>query len=68
MSVMRVIWRGLLHLGEIIEVEIPCVEQESARDLFRAGEACRRDLMAARNRLSKMLLRRGIVFSSRPSG
>jgi transposase len=52
----------LLHLGEIVEVEIPSVEQESARDLFRAREACRRDLMAARNRLSKLLLRRGIVY------
>ena len=52
----------LLHLGEIVEVEIPSVEQESARDLFRAREACRRDLMAARNRLSKLLLRRAIVY------
>ncbi len=52
----------LLHLGEIVEVEIPSVEQESARDLFRAREACRKDLMAARHRLSKLLLRRGIVY------
>lgn len=52
----------LLHLSEIVEVQIPSVEQESARDLFRAREDCRQDLMAARNRLSKLLLRRGIVF------
>jgi transposase len=52
----------LLHLSEIVEVEIPSVEQESARDLFRAREACGKDLMAARNRLSKLLLRRGIVY------
>ena len=52
----------LLHLGEIVEVEIPSVEQEAARDLFRAREDCRRDLMAARNRLSKLLLRQGIVY------
>lgn len=52
----------LLHLGEIVEVEIPSVEQESARDLFRAREACGKDLMAARNRISKLLLRRGIVY------
>jgi transposase len=52
----------LLHLGEIVEVEIPSLEQEAARDLFRAREGCRKDLMAARNRLSKMLLRQGIVY------
>jgi transposase len=52
----------LLHLGEIVEVQIPSVEQEAARDLFRAREDCRRDLMAARNRLSKLLLRQGIVY------
>jgi transposase len=52
----------LLHLGEIVEVEIPSVEQEAARDLYRVREDCRRDLMAARNRLSKLLLRQGIVY------
>lgn len=52
----------LLHLGEIVEVEIPSVEQEAARDLYRAREDCRQDLMAARNRLSKLLLRQGIVY------
>jgi transposase len=52
----------LLHLSEIVEVEIPSVEQEAARDLYRAREDCRQDLMAARNRLSKLLLRRGIVY------
>jgi transposase len=52
----------LLHLGEIVEVVIPSVEQEAARDLFRVREDCRADLMAARNRLSKLLLRQGIVY------
>jgi transposase len=52
----------LLHLGEIVEVEILGVEQEASRDLFRACEDCRHDLMAARNRLSKLLLRQGIVY------
>jgi transposase len=52
----------LLHLGEIVEIEIPSVEQEAARDLFRAREDCRCDLMTARNRLSKLLLRQGIVY------
>jgi transposase len=53
----------LLHLGEIVEVRIPTVEQEAARDLVRAREDCRADLMSARHRCSKLLLRQGIVYS-----
>jgi transposase len=52
----------LLHLGEIVAVTVPSVEQEAARDLVRAREDCRGDLMAARHRLSKLLLRQGIVY------
>jgi len=53
----------LLHLGEIVEVTIPTVEQEAARDLVRAREDCRGDLMSARHRCSKLLLRQGIIYS-----
>ncbi|WP_406046640.1 IS110 family transposase [Kribbella sp. NBC_00889] len=53
----------LLRLDEITPVVIPTVEQESARDLVRAREDCRGDLMRARHRLSKLLLRQGIVYS-----
>ncbi|WP_448457148.1 IS110 family transposase [Mycolicibacterium sp. XJ766] len=53
----------LLHLGQIVEVAIPTVTQEAARDLVRAREDCRGDLMTARHRLSKLLLRQGIVYS-----
>jgi transposase len=53
----------LLHLGQITEVTIPGLEQEAARDLVRAREDCRGDLMTARHRLSKLLLRQGIVYS-----
>jgi transposase len=53
----------LLHLGQITEVTVPSVEQEAARDLVRAREDCRGDLMTARHRLSKLLLRQGIVYS-----
>jgi transposase len=53
----------LLHLGQIVEVTVPSVSQEAARDLVRAREDCRGDLMAARHRLSKLLLRQGIVYS-----
>ena len=42
---------------------IPTVDQEAARDLVRAREDCRGDLMRARHRLSKLLLRHGIVYS-----
>ena len=52
----------LLHLGEIVAVTVPGVEQEAARDLVRAREDCRGDLMTARHRVSKLLLRQGIVY------
>jgi transposase len=52
----------LLHLGEIVAIAIPSVEQEAARDLVRAREDVRGDLMSARHRLSKLLLRQGLVY------
>ncbi|WP_404380474.1 IS110 family transposase [Knoellia locipacati] len=52
----------LLRLDEITPVSIPTVDQEAARDLVRAREDCRGDLMRARHRLSKLLLRQGIVY------
>jgi transposase len=52
----------LLHLGEVVAVTIPSVEQEAARDLVRAREDARQDLMSARHRVSKLLLRQGIVY------
>jgi transposase len=52
----------LLHLGEVAAVAIPSIEQEAARDLVRAREDCRGDLMSMRHRLSKLLLRHGIVY------
>jgi transposase len=53
----------LLRLGEITAVAVPTVSQEAARDLVRAREDARGDLMRARHRLSKLLLRQGIVYS-----
>ena len=52
----------LLRLDEVTAVSIPSVDQEAARDLVRAREDCRGDLMRARHRLSKLLLRHGIVY------
>jgi transposase len=53
----------LLHLGQIVELSVPSAEQEAARDLVRVREDCRGDLMSARHRLSKLLLRQGIIYS-----
>jgi transposase len=53
----------LLHLGQIVEVTIPSAAQEAARDLVRAREDCRGDLMSTRHRVSKLLLRQGIIYS-----
>jgi transposase len=52
----------LLRLGGITSVSVPSVDQEAARDLVRGREDCRSDLMRARHRLSKLLLRHGIVY------
>jgi transposase len=53
----------LLRLDEISAVVVPSRDQEAARDLVRAREDARGDLMRARHRLSKLLLRQGIVYS-----
>lgn len=52
----------LLRLDEITSVAVPSIDQEAARDLVRAREDARGDLMRARHRLSKLLLRYGIVY------
>jgi transposase len=52
----------LLQLGQIVAVTVPSVEREAARDLVRAREDCRADLMRTRHRVSKLLLRQGIVY------
>jgi transposase len=52
----------LLRLDEIVSVWVPTASQEAARDLVRAREASRQDLMRARHRVSKLLLRHGIVY------
>ena len=53
----------LIRLGDIVEVSVPSVTQEAARDLVRARDAARADLVRARHRLSKLLLRHGLVYS-----
>jgi transposase len=53
----------LLQVGQITAVRVPSVTQEAARDLVRAREDVRGDLMRLRHRVSKLLLRHGHVYS-----
>ena len=53
----------LLRLDEVVPVRVPTLAEEAARDLVRARESSRQDLMRARHRVSKLLLRHGIVYS-----
>lgn len=48
--------------GQLRPVTVPSVELEALRDLVRAREDLRGDLMAARHRISKQLLRHGLLF------
>jgi transposase len=52
----------LLLAGKLHPVRVPGPEEEALRDLVRAREAVRVDLMRCRHRLSKLLLRHGIRF------
>jgi transposase len=52
----------LLLAGSLTRVVVPPPEIEAARELMRAHDAARRDLMTARHRVSKMLLRHGRVY------
>lgn len=52
----------LLLAGSLTSITVPPPAVEAARELIRAHDACRRDLMNARHRVSKMLLRHGRVY------
>ena len=51
-----------LIAGSLTPVVVPSPQVEAAREVTRAHDACRRDLMNARHRVSKMLLRHGHVY------
>jgi transposase len=51
-----------LASGELVIVAVPSIEQEQLRDLVRCREDIRGDLMRARHRLGKFLLRREIHY------
>jgi len=57
----------LLMINALSAVRVPTVEEEAIRDLVRAREDVRGDLMRARQRLSKLLLRHGIVYEDTSS-
>jgi transposase len=52
----------LLMIGGLAAVRVPSVAEEALRDLVRAREDVRGDLMRARHRLSKLLLRYDVRF------
>ncbi|WP_341360282.1 transposase [Georgenia sp. M64] len=57
-----------LAAGDLTAVRVPSPTEEAARDLTRAHEDARADLMSARHRASKLLLRHGIVYSGGAPG
>ncbi len=52
----------LLMIGGLHPVRVPTLTEEALRDLVRAREDVRGDLMRARHRLSKLLLRHDVRF------
>ena len=52
----------LLMAGELHPVTVPTLEAEGLRDLVRAREDLRGELMSARHRVSKLLLRHDVAF------
>jgi transposase len=57
----------LLMLDALHPVRVPSPEEEALRDLIRAREDVRGDLMRARHRMSKLLLRHDVIFDG-PGG
>ena len=55
---------GLHRAGELTAVGVPTRQQEAVRDLCRTRGDMVEDLTRARNRLTKFLLRHGIVYRS----
>jgi transposase len=53
----------MMRAGLLTEVQPPTPEQEAVRDLCRAREDAKEDLLRCRHRLNKLLLRRGLVYS-----
>jgi transposase len=56
---------ALLRAGLLTEVQPPTLEEEAVRDLCRARDDTREDLQRCRQRLGKLLLRRGWHYHGR---
>lgn len=54
----------LFRAGELVSITVPSAEQEAVRDLVRARDDVRIDLIAARNRLAKFLIRHGRLYQA----
>lgn len=52
----------LFRAGELTAVRVPSPEQEALRDLVRLREDLGEDILAARHRLSKFLIRHGVGY------
>jgi transposase len=57
----------LLMIDGLHAVRVPSCEEEALRDLVRAREALRGDLMRGRQRLSKLLLRHDVIYEDTAS-
>ena len=57
----------LLMIDGLHPVRVPSGQEEALRDVVRAREAVRGDLMRARQRLSKLLLRHDVVYEDTAS-
>jgi transposase len=57
----------LLLAGQLKAIAVPSPHVEAARELVRGHDAVRRDLMTARHRVSKMLLRHGLIYPDKHS-
>lgn len=55
----------LLRVDELTPLRVPSLAEEDARDLVRAREDARGDLMRVRHRLGKLLLRHGHVYEGK---
>jgi transposase len=51
--------------GELVAIRVPSEEEEAVRDLVRLREDIKQDILRARHRLSKFLLRHGRIFAGK---
>jgi transposase len=54
----------LYRAGELTPIHVPGADEEGVRDLVRAREDVRKDLVAARHRLDKFLIRHGHIYTA----